>query len=616
MDKMIDIHALLRTSARVAAGGLCAALVACGGGNGGGGGGLFGFVPPPAPSPAPPPAAAPAPLVCDESLKTAFQPDADTQVLLVKAFKAGEALLLSGTATGSTPVAASDLCLVKLLVGPGHAGPADAPSTTKGIGIEVWLPSAAKWNRRLHLLGGAAMAGGPQTSLTGFADAPTASPWRVAGEEGAVAATTDTGHPAGNSSFLMNPDGTINTLGWNEFAERGIHQMTLKAKALASAYFAAPARYTYWHGGSTGGRQGLKQAQKYPEDFDGIIATSPAINWSRFSVGALYPQIVIQRDLGGVPLTAGQSTAVSMAALNACDLVGGQHLGYLLDPAQCRYNPTKDAAVLCTADGGSNTTADCLSTVQANAVNKMWFGPTADGSVPDPAVDNGMGTALSPKQLWWGLPRGASLSLVAGPAPFFIASDMAALFLQDPTRAGPSFVNATGNGTSGWKNLSYAQLADMGDRGRALQSQFSDIDTDNPDLSRFRDRGGKLITVMGSSDQLIPHAGAIDYYRRVAAQMGGLPAVQSFYKLYLIPGMGHFPTNGTANAQANPPLYPEALNYQALIDWVEKGLAPPDQVALNTPATAPAASGLMCAYPRMPVYNGGSIASAASFSCR
>lgn len=549
-------------------------------------------------------------------MKTAFQPDANTRVLLVRAFKSGEALLLSGTATGSTPVAASDMCLVKLLVGPGHAGPADAPSTTQGIGIEVWLPSPSKWNRRIHLLGGAAMAGGPQTSLASFADAPTASPWRVAGEEGAVAATTDTGHPAGNSSFLMNADGTINTVGWNEFAERGIHEMTVKAKALAAAYFGSAARYTYWHGGSTGGRQGLKQAQKYPEDFDGIIATSPAINWSRFTIGVLYPQLVVQRDLGGVPLTSGQSTAVSMAALDACDLVGGQHLGYLLDPSQCRYDPAKDKALLCTSDGGSNATADCLTTVQATAVNKMWYGPTADGSVPDPAVDNGLGTTLSPNQLWWGLPRGASLSLVAGQAPFFIASDMTALFLQDPSRAGPTFTNATGNGTSRWKDLSYAQLPDVMASGRALQPQFSDIDTDNPDLSRFRARGGKLITVVGSSDQLIPHAGVVDYYRRVAAQMGGLDAVQAFYKLYLIPGMGHFPTNGTGNAQANPPLYPEALNYQALTDWVEKGVAPPDQVVLNTPATAPAASGLMCAYPRMPVYGSGSITDAASYSCR
>ncbi|RSZ39737.1 MULTISPECIES: tannase/feruloyl esterase family alpha/beta hydrolase [unclassified Variovorax] len=616
METTSGIKVVLRAVARFACCGLCAALVACGGGNDNTGS-FLGFLPqssPPSPSPAPAPA--PAPLSCDESMKTAFRPDANTRVLLVRAFKSGEALLLSGTATGSTPVAASDMCLVKLLVGPGHAGPADAPSTTQGIGIEVWLPSPSKWNRRIHLLGGAAMAGGPQTSLASFADAPTASPWRVAGEEGAVAATTDTGHPAGNSSFLMNPDGTINTVGWNEFAERGIHEMTVKAKALAAAYFGSAARYTYWHGGSTGGRQGLKQAQKYPEDFDGIIATSPAINWSRFTIGVLYPQLVVQRDLGGVPLTSGQSTAVSMAALDACDLVGGRHLGYLLDPSQCRYDPAKDKALLCTSDGGSNATADCLTTVQATAVNKMWYGPTADGSVPDPAIDNGLGTTLSPNQLWWGLPRGASLSLVAGQAPFFIASDMTALFLQDPSRAGPTFTNATGNGASRWKDLSYAQLPDVMASGRALQPQFSDIDTDNPDLSRFRARGGKLITVVGSSDQLIPHAGVVDYYRRVAAQMGGLDAVQAFYKLYLIPGMGHFPTNGTGNAQANPPLYPEALNYQALTDWVEKGVAPPDQVVLNTPATAPAASGLMCAYPRMPAYGSGSITDAASYSCR
>ncbi|MGQ3136915.1 tannase/feruloyl esterase family alpha/beta hydrolase, partial [Phenylobacterium sp.] len=168
--------------------------------------------------------------------------------------------------------------LVKLLIGPGHAGPAGAPSTTPGIGVELWLPTTANWNKRLHVLGGAGMAGGPQATLTSVANAPTAAPWVVAGVEGAVAATTDTGHPAGNSSFLMKPDGTINTVGWSEFSERGIHEMTVKAKALAQAYYGTAARYTYWHGGSTGGRQGLKQAQLYPDDFNGIIASAPAIN--------------------------------------------------------------------------------------------------------------------------------------------------------------------------------------------------------------------------------------------------------------------------------------------------------------------------------------------------
>jgi feruloyl esterase len=552
-------------------------------------------------------------------MKTDFKPDANTVVQLVKAFRKGDQVLLSGTATATTPVAANDICLVKLMIGPGHPGPASAPSTTPGIGVEVWLPSTAAWNKRLHLLGGAGMAGGVQGTLTSVANAPTAAPWDVAGVEGAVAATTDTGHPAGNSNFLMNPDGTINSMGWNEFSERGIHEMTLKAKALASAYFGAAAKYTYWHGGSTGGRQGMKQAQLYPEDFDGIIATSPAINWIRFTATQIWAQLVIQRDLGGVPLTAGQWTGVSMAALNACDLVGGQHLGYLLDPSKCTYDPTTDAAQLCVAAGGTNASADCLTPVQAVAVNKMWYGPTTDGSTPpSPTVDTGLGPTLGAKQIWFGWPRGSQFSPTAV-STAGIPQDQIALFLQDPSWAATTFVNATGNGANRWKNLSYEELYNAITRGLALEPLFSNISTDNPDLSKFRDRGGKLLTVVGSSDNLIPHAGVINYYNRVAAQMGGVAELQKFYKLYTIPGMGHFPANGTVNTAANPPLYPESLNYQALTDWVEKGTAPPDKIAISTPVSASnptSSSGPMCAYPTMPAYTSGDIRSAGSYNCQ
>jgi len=592
----------------------CLSSVLHGCGGGGGGSSAVPVLPPPAP----PPTATK--VSCDESMKTTFKPDANTSVLLVKAFKQGDQLALpGGSAGGTVPVAAADMCLVKLLVGPGNAGPAGAPSTTQGIGIEIWLPSTASWNKRLHLLGGAGMAGGPQTSLTSFADAPTASPWLVAGVEGAVAATTDTGHVSGGGELLMNPDGTVNTLGWQQFSQLGIHEMTLKAKALAIAYFGEPAKYTYWHGGSTGGRQGLKQAQAYPEDFDGIIATAPAINWSNFTISQIYPQIVIQRDLGGVLMSPAQLTAVSAAAINACDLVGGAHLGYLLNPAQCTYDPATDASVLCTSDGGSNSTASCLTLVQATAVNKIWYGPTTDGSVPSPAVDNGLGTALASKQIWYGFPRGADLSIfAAGPRPFSIATDMVALYLQDPTWAGPTFVNATGNGANRWKNLSYEELTNAASRGIALQPLFSGINTDAPDLAKFRDRGGKLITYVGSSDQLIPHAGVINYYHRVAAQMGGIAAAQAFYKLYLVPGMGHFPANGTANPNANPPLYPESANYKALTDWVENGIAPPDKVDIGSPITPSnpvAKTGPMCLYPKLPVYSAGDIHAAGSYAC-
>lgn len=129
-------------------------IAACGGGHGGGG-----FFPPPNPGQAK--------LSCDETMKTRFAP-ALTQVLLVKSFKTGDPLLLSGSPGTDTPVASSDVCVVKLLVGPCNPGPADAPSTSQGIGIEVWLPSEGKWNQRIHVKGGG-WAGGVQTSLTALA---------------------------------------------------------------------------------------------------------------------------------------------------------------------------------------------------------------------------------------------------------------------------------------------------------------------------------------------------------------------------------------------------------------------------------------------------------------
>jgi feruloyl esterase len=137
-------------------------------------------------------------LTCDDTMKEEFRPDSLTTVLLVKAFNKGDALTLS-TANPNTPIAANDVCVVKLLVGPGNPGPAGVPSTSPGIGIEVWLPARENWNRRIHVAGGGGWAGGNQTSLTllagaGGAGGTTPSPSFIATVEGAVSANTDTGH--------------------------------------------------------------------------------------------------------------------------------------------------------------------------------------------------------------------------------------------------------------------------------------------------------------------------------------------------------------------------------------------------------------------------------------
>jgi hypothetical protein len=469
-------------------------------------------------------------LACDEALKTLFTPDANTTVLLVKSFRQGDALLLSGTQTANTPIAAADVCVVKLNVGPGNPGPSGAPSTSPGIGIEIWLPSESKWNRRVHVLGGGGWAGGNAGNVTALAGTANSSAGLSAATtatvEGAVSAVTDTGHTIGNGAFAMKPDGTINTVLWTDFAQRGIHEMALKAKALAAVYYGEPAKYSYWDGFSTGGRQGHMEAQANPTDFNGILAGAPAFNWTKFITAELYPQIVYQRDLGGVSLTSGQLTLLGNAAINECDVVGGQHLGYIPDPSQCRYDPTQDKSVLCTASGGTNTTANCVTLAQATAQNKIWYGQTSDGSVPSPAADNGWAPMPSGIFRWYGLTRGAASGL-AGASPFSIATDMVALELQDPQLATPSFVNATGNGADGWKALSYAALSNAFDRGVALQSSFGNINTDNPNLTVLRDSGAKMIMYHGLADVLIPPQGSVNYYNRVAAQMGGIGAIQS-----------------------------------------------------------------------------------------
>ncbi len=351
-------------------------------------------------------------LGCDDSIKTGFKPDAETTVLLVKSFKKGDPLLLSGTATSTTPTAANDLCMVKLNVGPGNPGPADAPSTSSGIGIEVWLPTPANWNRRVHNLGSGGWGGGVHGSTTALAGSGAG----VAGVEGAVSASTDTGHrdTAHGGSFAMNPDGTIAAAQWRDFSLRSVHELAAKSKALATAYYGSPPEKMYFVGGSMGGRQAFASAQSFPDDYNGILVAFPVINWTRLITGELQPHVVIQQDLAGVAPTIEQQDLVSNAAINACDVAAGQHVGVIIDPAQCKYDPTKDANVLCSGVNGSggvvgtSTSAACVNLAQATAMNKFWYGMTSDGSVSDPALDNGWDPVLQGTHKWFGLVRGTS----------------------------------------------------------------------------------------------------------------------------------------------------------------------------------------------------------------
>lgn len=579
---------------------------------------------------------------CDANLANALRRDRDASILLTRVFKAGEPVALANS-PANPPVAPVDLCFVKLLVGPGNPGTAGAPSTSPGIGIEVWLPAADRWNGVIRAYGSGGWAGGTHTDLTRIGRTGAADPVQLgAVAQGYAISTSDHGH-AGNlaistnrdASWAMLENGAINTTLWHDFAERSMHEMALKTKALVREYYGRRHDRAYWDGFSTGGRQGYKIAQRYPNDFDGILAGAPAFNWTRFITSELYPQLVMLRELGG-PIAPAKLNAVSAAANAAC---GGATLGFQVDPFACRFDPSRDPASLCVGVAGNGgvvgTNADatrCVSLAEANAVNKIWYGQTTDGSAPDPLADNGGGPfPAEGRQLWFGLTRGSTLASLAGTPPFPIASTQVALSLEDPRIAQsdkPYLVNATGNGADRWRELDYAGLARAAQRGLDLQPQFGFINTDDPDLRPARLARTKILSYHGLADDLIMPQGSANYFQRAAAAMGGVQALQRFNRLYFIPALAHDssfaragsidPATGAATSPDKVPL-PQPANgrdelFNALRAWVEQGVAPEriDVSSRNGSVSMP-----LCPYPQKATWDGrGPQTQAASWSCR
>jgi feruloyl esterase len=275
--------------------------------------------------------------------------------------------------------------------------------------------------------------------------------------------------------------------------------------------------------------------------------------------------------------------------------------------------------------GTSSNATTCVSLAEATAINKIWYGQTADGGVADPALDNGTGPSLgSNNHLWFGLTRGTFSGGLAGPNPFPIATDQVALELQDPTFATPGFVNATGNGANKWTTLDYAGLTVAALQGAVLQPEFGSINTDDADLAAFQGRGGKLILYHGLADILITPHGSTNYYSHVVATMGGITKVQTFFRFYLIPGFGHGgsgsldPATGATTSLNKVPLPQAALGrdelFNALEAWVENGVAPGriDVSSADASVSLP-----LCVYPEKVTYLGsGAVTAAASYTCQ
>ncbi len=471
------------------------------------------------------------------------------------------------------------------------------------INIEVWLPLPENWNHRFQAQGGGGYAGVfsySELSMAVTGDAVTGQ---------FATASTDTGHPAegtangqggangaqGDGGFALNP--TTHTLNQGlivDFASRSLHEMTEKAKALIRAYYGQPQKFAYWTGCSTGGRQGLMEAQRFPDDYDGILAGSPANNWDRFVPAELWPELAMNLDVGQ-PIATSKLAVVRAATITACDALDGIVDGVISSPGRCRF----DAHELQCGKPGVPTDGNCLTPGEADAVQKIREGARG----PDGEF------------LWYGLEPGANYLGLAGPFPFAITLDDWRLWIKQ----NPDF---------DWHTLTVQSFTEG---FRDSQEKFhAVIGTDDPDLTVFQRRGGKIITYHGWTDPLIFPRGSIDYFRRVRAANGGPERTRDFYRLFMVPGMNHCAGGAGAVNFGQWGVVPATRDAKndaviALQRWVEQGTAPEDLIATTDPQPLHASENptqpntftrRLCPFPQIAVYQGsGDPNSAASFVC-
>ena len=391
-----------------------------------------------------------------------------------------------------------------------------------GDRVKVWIALPMRnWNGRFRGNGGGGFVGGRPESLR----APVMQGWATG--------ATDTGHEGGSGSFALDADRRFR---WQEIRDNaylGIHAMTVVGKALVQAFYGKPPRFSYFVGSSTGGRQGLMSAQRYPDDYDGIVSGCPAINWPRFLPAALWPQVLMNEAKHLVPKA--KLDAATAAAIAACDGADGTVDGVIDDPIACTWDPQ---ALVGTAVGDSTFTA-----ADAAIVRQIWEGPRGHGG----------------RFMWYGLTRGTDLNTYAGTTgtplagrPFGIPLDWFRYFLVQ-------------NPQWDWTTMTRAEFELLWNQ--SVEQFGALIGTDVADLSRFRERGGKVIITHGLADQQIPVQGSIHYYERVQEQMGGAPRAAEFARLFLLPGLDH-------GFRGPAPNVSPARLLDAITRWVEEGQPP------------------------------------------
>ncbi|MGD0437471.1 MAG: tannase/feruloyl esterase family alpha/beta hydrolase [Bryobacteraceae bacterium] len=450
------------------------------------------------------------------------------------------------------------------------------PSSDSDIEFEVWMPSTG-WNRKFQGVGNG-----------GFAGSISYGALAAAISHGYASASTDTGHEAGatDASWALNHPEKI-----TDFGYRAMHETTDKGKAIVRAFYGDVPRRSYFSSCSNGGRQALMEAQRFPSDYDGIVAGAPAAFWTHLLMAALWDMNATMDDPASY-IPAAKMPAVEAAAVAACDGMDGVKDGVIDDPTQCHFTPS---TLLCKGPD-SNT---CLTQPQVSALEKIYAGvKNAKGEQVFPGFSPGGEGGMNGWGGWVaGAGQGKSLQYAFG-----------INFFQDMLYS-----------DANWDYHKFdvdhdVKLAD--DRlGRTLNAV-------DPDLKPFNDRGGKLILYHGWSDAAIPPVATIQYYKRVESKMGA-SNTDSFVRLFMVPGMQHCgggpgPSDfGQGVVTGRDPQH----DVNAAIErWVEQGTAPEQIIATKykgaSPSSGVARTRPLCRYPQVAHWNGsGSTDDAANFTC-
>ncbi len=445
-----------------------------------------------------------------------------------------------------------------------------AATSRPAVRFEVWLPLSG-WNQKFQGVGNGANAGS-----IGYDAMATAL------RRGYAVAGTDTGHATTNGRDASWALGRPDLL--EDFAHRALHVTTVHAKAIVQEFYRRAAAKSYYVGCSTGGRQGLMEAQRYPEDYDGIIAGAPAANWTHFQTGGhLWAVIATNKDPESY-VPSSKLPIIERAVNAACDMKDGLADGILTDPRQCAF----DAKALVCAAGQDEAT--CLTPKQATAVNNIWSG-----------VRNSRGELVYPPYMRGAESAGGWANYTTGTKPMSgnhweqAENTLKYMVFENPK----------------WDFRTFDYDRDVALADKKLGALMNAFD---PDLSRLRARGGKLLLYHGWNDPSISPVNTVNYFESAVAtwraqenRPASSDAPPDFIRLFMVPGMLH--CSGGPGADTFDEL-------TALERWVEQGVAPDVIAASHRTKDVVDFERPLCAYPKVPAYDGkGDRTRASSFSC-